>query len=120
MPLETQEPDPEITEQINNTDDLLGTVSSSTAEESVLPIEKNSSGTSRRQPKKPWSRAEVSAVMRHFKAHISKGKLATKNECNDCKLVEGPVLVQRTAQNIRDFVRNRGITAKRQAQKQKL
>ncbi|MEQ2259538.1 hypothetical protein XENORESO_013403, partial [Xenotaenia resolanae] len=39
MPVETQEPDPEITEQINNTDDLLGTVSSSTAEESVLPIE---------------------------------------------------------------------------------
>ncbi|XP_044059312.1 uncharacterized protein LOC122879369 [Siniperca chuatsi] len=33
---------------------------------------------SRRVPKKVWSKAEVAAVMRHFRAHICKGKLATK------------------------------------------
>lgn len=75
---------------------------------------------SRRLPKKPWSKAEVAAVMRYFREHISKGKLATKNQCSHCKLVEDPVLEQRTVQNIRDFVRNRGIAAKRQSQKQKL
>lgn len=75
---------------------------------------------SRRVIKKAWSKAEVGAVMRHFKDHISKGKLATKNECSHCKLVEGPVLDQRTAQNIRDFVRNRGVTAKRLSQKKSL
>lgn len=67
--------------------------------------------------KKPWSKAEVTAVMRHFRDYISKGQLATKNECNHCKLVEGSVLAQRTVQNIRDFVRNRGITAMRQQSK---
>lgn len=61
-----------------------------------------------------WSKAEVAAVMRHFKDHINEGKLATKNECSHCKLVEDPVLAGRTVQNIRDFVRNRGLTAKRQ------
>lgn len=72
---------------------------------------------SRRVTKKVWSKAEVAAVMRHFRDHICKGKLATKNECSHCKLVEGPVLTQRTVQNIRDFVRNRGIAAKRQSHK---
>lgn len=74
----------------------------------------------RRVPKKVWSKAEVAAVLRHFKDHIQRGKLATKNECGHCKLVEGPVLAQRTVQNIRDFVRNRGITAKRQSEEKKL
>lgn len=73
---------------------------------------------SRRMPKKVWSNAEIAAVMRHFRDHICKGKLATKNECSPCKLVEDPVLAQRTVQNIRDFVRNRGTAAKRQSQKQ--
>lgn len=72
---------------------------------------------SRRVPKKVWSKAEVAAVMRHFRGHVCKGKLATKNECSHCKEVEGPALAQRTVQNIRDFVRNRGIAAKRQSQK---
>ncbi|XP_029983235.1 uncharacterized protein LOC115414162 isoform X1 [Sphaeramia orbicularis] len=74
----------------------------------------------RRVPKKVWLKAEVAAVLRHFRDHIQKGKLATKNECSQCKLVEGPVLAQRTVQNIRDFVRNRGIAAKRQSEKKKL
>lgn len=72
----------------------------------------------RRAPKKPWSKAEVNAVMRHFKDHISKGQLVTKTECTHCKMAEGSVLAQRTVQNIRDFVRNRGVTAKRQSQKE--
>ena len=58
---------------------------------------------SRRVAKKVWSKAEVAAVMRHFKGHISRGKLATKTECSRCKLVEDPVLAQRTVQNIRDL-----------------
>lgn len=70
---------------------------------------------SRRHTKRPWSKAEVAAVMRHFKTHVCKGKLATKNECSQCKEAEGEVLVHRTVQNIRDFVRNRGIAAKRQS-----
>jgi len=63
-----------------------------------------------------WSKAEVSAVMKHFKAHVTKGKLATMTECQQCKSAEDPVLARRTAQNIRDFVRNRGISLKRKAQ----
>ncbi|TNN32299.1 hypothetical protein EYF80_057542 [Liparis tanakae] len=72
---------------------------------------------SRRGTKKAWSKAEVAAVMRHFKCHIQKGHLATTKECSHCKLVEGPVLEQRTIQNVRDFVRNRGTAEKRQSQK---
>ncbi|XDV25644.1 hypothetical protein PO909_029528 [Leuciscus waleckii] len=70
----------------------------------------------RRGQKVCWSDAEVSAVMKHFKAHIMKGKLATLTECQQCKTAEDPVLARRSAQNIRDFVRNRGITLKRKAQ----
>ncbi len=44
--------------------------------------------------KKKWTKAEVAAVLRHFKSHIQKGNLATKNKCSHCKLVEGPVLAQ--------------------------
>ncbi|CAL8275830.1 unnamed protein product [Arctogadus glacialis] len=64
---------------------------------------------------KVWSKVEVAAVMRHFKGKIQEGKLASVNECNHCKAVEAPTLKDRTVQNLRDFVRNRGITAKRQA-----
>ncbi len=56
---------------------------------------------------------EISAVMKHFKTHISKGNLATKLECEQCKLSEHPVLIDRTVQNIKDFVRNRGLMFKR-------
>lgn len=71
----------------------------------------------RRLPKKIWSKAEVAAVMRHFGDHITKGKLASKPECRQCQQAEDPVLSQRTVQNIRDFVRNRITTNKRQAQR---
>ncbi|KAK2837561.1 hypothetical protein Q5P01_014773 [Channa striata] len=72
---------------------------------------------SRSAPRRAWSKAEVSAVMRHFRGHILKGKVATKNECRQCKLAEGAALEGRTLQNIRDFVRTRGKTLKRQSQK---
>nr|XP_055075229.1 uncharacterized protein LOC129454679 [Misgurnus anguillicaudatus] len=64
---------------------------------------------SRRIVKRPWTANEVNAVMKHFKVHISKGHLATKAECEQCKAAEDPVLAERTVQNIRDFVRNRGL-----------
>ncbi|XP_052406655.1 uncharacterized protein LOC127952310 [Carassius gibelio] len=70
----------------------------------------------RRGQKVSWSNAEVTAVMKHFKGHIAKGKLATLTECQQCKSAEDPVLVRRSAQNIRDFVRNRGISLKRKTQ----
>lgn len=63
----------------------------------------------RRRVKRPWSKNEVNAVMKHFKEHISKGHFATKMECEQCKLAEDPVLSERSIQNIRDFVRNRGL-----------
>ena len=63
--------------------------------------------------KRLWSKKEVSAAMKHFKSHITKGSLATMLECEQCKLAEDPVLRERTVQNIRDFVRNRGLLSKK-------
>ncbi|XP_049323407.1 uncharacterized protein LOC125782687 [Astyanax mexicanus] len=63
--------------------------------------------------KQPWSSLETKAVMKHFGQHIKKGKLATLTECEACKEAENPILEKRTLQNIRDFVRNRGISHKR-------
>ncbi|XP_050961077.1 uncharacterized protein LOC127162327 isoform X3 [Labeo rohita] len=62
-----------------------------------------------------WSKAEVAAVLKHFKHHIAKGHLASKSECLQCKNAEEPVLKNRSVQNIRDFVRNRGVTLKRRS-----
>ena len=58
--------------------------------------------------KKPWSKQEVCAAMKHFKSHITRGRSATVLECKQCKLAEDPVLRQRSVQNLRDFVRNNG------------
>lgn len=66
-----------------------------------------------KQKKHPWSPIEVAAVMRDFAEHIKKGKLATMIECQQCKKAEDPALAGRSIQNIRDFVRNRGVTLKR-------
>ncbi|XP_067284389.1 uncharacterized protein [Pseudorasbora parva] len=63
--------------------------------------------------KRQWSPNEVNAVMKHFEVHISKGRLATMAECVQCKTAEDSVLSERTAQNIRDFVRNRGLILKK-------
>lgn len=65
--------------------------------------------------KRPWSKTEVSAVMKHFKTHIFKGHLASKIECEQCKRAEDAALRDRTVQNIRDFVRNRGLMIKRKS-----
>jgi len=56
-----------------------------------------------RGKKRMWTKAEVAAVMRHFKVHIAKGKLATKSECLQCKSAEEHVLQSRSVQNIRDY-----------------
>ncbi|KAJ4946963.1 hypothetical protein JOQ06_009006 [Pogonophryne albipinna] len=84
--------------------------------ETAPPYEGKDHENARRTIKKLWAKDEVAAVMRHFKCHIAKGNLATKSECQHCKLVEGKVLDERTVQNVRDFVRNRGIARKRQSQ----
>ncbi|XP_062421876.1 uncharacterized protein LOC119228025 isoform X2 [Pungitius pungitius] len=101
------------TKQVHGFDDA-GTVSSTVNES--YPLSEGKDAGSRRGTKRAWSKCEVQAVMRHFKDHIRKGHLATKNECSHCKLVEGPVLEQRTVQNVRDFVRNRGTAEKRRSQ----
>lgn len=64
--------------------------------------------------KRSWSSTEVEAVMRHFKGHVRKGILASVTECKVCKKAEAAILKNRTVQNIRDFVRNRGLAFKRQ------
>ncbi|KAF3856684.1 hypothetical protein F7725_017407 [Dissostichus mawsoni] len=46
----------------------------------------------RRMQKQKWSPKEVAAVLRHFNAHIAKGKLATMIECRQCKAAEHPIL----------------------------
>lgn len=67
----------------------------------------------RRNQKRIWSPTEIAAVMRHFRNHIARGKLATKIECQQCKNAEHPAFASRSVQNIRDFVRNRGLTLKK-------
>jgi len=37
-----------------------------------------------------WSNAEVTAAIKHVKAHITKGKLATLTEWQKCKTTEDP------------------------------
>ncbi|XP_073701715.1 uncharacterized protein [Garra rufa] len=64
--------------------------------------------------KRPWTKLEEQAVFRHFKTHILKGHLVTLKECHSCKKAERRILHSRTPQNIRDFVRNRGTSLKRQ------
>ncbi|KAK0147497.1 hypothetical protein N1851_013030 [Merluccius polli] len=67
----------------------------------------------RRKQKRLWSSTEVAAIMRHFREHIAKGKLATLIQCQQCKTAEHPALADRSVQNLRDFVRNRGVMLKR-------
>jgi len=64
--------------------------------------------------RRQWTKAEENAVLKHFKSHIFKGHLASKKECLVFKQCE-PALNNRTVQNIRDFVRNKGLTSKRQS-----
>ena len=61
---------------------------------------------------KPWSESEVKAVTKYFGTHISKGHLASKLECEQCRLAEDPVLQHRTVQNIRDFGGGGGLKIK--------
>ncbi|XP_056586594.1 uncharacterized protein LOC130407579 [Triplophysa dalaica] len=61
--------------------------------------ENDVSSRGRRMPKRrPWTKPEVNAVMRHFKMHISKAHLATMRECEVCKRCEHPVLQNRSVQ----------------------
>ncbi|KAM9707776.1 uncharacterized protein ACNS7B_000282 isoform 5-T5 [Menidia menidia] len=66
-----------------------------------------------RNQKRPWSSTEIAAVMRHFREHIESGKLASFIEIQQCQKAEHPALKNRSLQNIRDFVRNRGVSKKR-------
>ncbi|KAK6485791.1 hypothetical protein HHUSO_G11666, partial [Huso huso] len=59
--------------------------------------------TTKKKAKRLWTKEENMAVLKHFKRHISKGQLATKSQCQQCKMAKHPVLESR------DFVRNQGI-----------
>ena len=65
--------------------------------------------------KTKWTDKEETAIMKHFKEHISKGKLASVTESRQCRDNEYATLKGRTVQNIRDFVRNRGIMLRRRS-----
>lgn len=86
----------------------------------VVPENPAEKKDARRKQKQQWSPTEIAAVMRHFKNHITQGKLATKIDCQQCKNAEHPALANRSLQNIRDFVRNRGLTEKRKRQAQNI
>ncbi|XP_075888849.1 uncharacterized protein LOC142892521 [Nelusetta ayraudi] len=82
--------------------------------QSTKSIEQRRSGRTKRNccpNRTPWTTKEVNAVMRHFSDHIKKGKLTSKRECEICKTSES-ALKERTIQNVRDFVRNKGLTQK--------
>ncbi|XP_073667579.1 uncharacterized protein [Paramisgurnus dabryanus] len=89
-------------------------------EQAVVPVNPAEKKNARRKQKQQWSPTEITAVMRHFKKHITQGKLATKIDCQQCKNAEHPALANRSLQNIRDFVRNRGLTEKRKRQAQNI
>lgn len=60
---------------------------------------------------KPWSEEEKTAVLRHFRSHISLAKIPKKEESEKC-LKKEPCLRTRTWKNVKDFVRNRITTMK--------
>ncbi|XP_067272563.1 uncharacterized protein [Pseudorasbora parva] len=69
--------------------------------------------SSRRCVKRPWSEEETKAVMKHMRPFIENGVTVTSEQCLKCKEKEQPILETRSIQNIRDFVRNRGVAFKR-------
>ncbi|KAK7132910.1 hypothetical protein R3I93_019232 [Phoxinus phoxinus] len=69
--------------------------------------------SSRRCVKRPWSEEEIQAVMKHMRPFIENGVTVTSEQCLKCKAKEQPILETRSIQNIRDFVRNRGLAFKR-------
>lgn len=51
----------------------------------VVPENPAEKKDARRKQKQQWPPTEITAVMRHFKNHITQGKLATKIDCQQCK-----------------------------------
>ncbi|ROI46639.1 N-lysine methyltransferase KMT5A [Anabarilius grahami] len=71
--------------------------------------------SSRRCVKRPWSEEEIQAVMKHMRPFIENSVTVTNEQCLKCKEKEQPILEARSIQNIRDFVRNRGLAFKRRS-----
>lgn len=72
-----------------------------------------------RNQKRPWSPTEIAAVLKHFQKHIDTGKLASFVEIQQCQQAEHPALINRSLRNIRDFVRNRGVSKKKKEKAKK-
>ncbi|KAK9977305.1 hypothetical protein ABG768_019126, partial [Culter alburnus] len=71
--------------------------------------------SSRRCVKRPWSEEEIQAVMKHMRPFIENSVTVTNEQCLKCKEKEQPILETRSIQNIRDFVRNRGLAFKKRS-----
>jgi len=56
--------------------------------------------------KKPWSREEKEAVLRHFRQFILDSHLPGKRAIELCKQQQQHVLAARSWRNIKDFCRN--------------
>ncbi|XP_036419034.1 uncharacterized protein LOC118802695 isoform X2 [Colossoma macropomum] len=67
-----------------------------------------------RKPKRKWEDSEVRAVERHLIRFIQTGKVPQKRECIQCLLAESHVLRERSWTDVKNFVRNRSITLKKQ------
>ncbi|XP_051551576.1 uncharacterized protein LOC127439363 [Myxocyprinus asiaticus] len=83
-------------------------------EQSVILENSAERDNARRKQKQVWSQTEIAAVIRHFQNHIARGKLTSQIECQQCKNAEHPALASRSVQNIRDILRNRGLTLKKE------
>jgi hypothetical protein len=66
----------------------------------------------------PWSEEEKAAVNRHFKRHICMANVPNKMEVMVCQNDE-PILRSREWRQVKDYVRNQGVTLARKAKKPK-
>lgn len=67
------------------------------------------------KPKHKWDEAEVRAVERHLMRFIQGHKVPQKNDCIECLEAEPKALRNRSWKGVKDYVRNRITTLKRQS-----
>ena len=74
--------------------------------------EKVSTRIKKRDVKVPWTAAEKKAVMQFFTDQIRKHVVPGKSDCVRC-INSYPVLGKRSWTNVKDYVRNQIVRAKR-------
>ncbi|KAF3695428.1 hypothetical protein EXN66_Car011104 [Channa argus] len=75
---------------------------------------KGKGAQSNSKDKHKWSEAEVHAVERHLMSFIHRHKVPQKNDCIQCLVAEPVALKTRTWKGVKDYVRNRITSLKRQ------